>query len=152
MTRLKFENATCIFSPINFSCSTLFNLKPYAGTNEQKYFSTSRQKSRRFFGCQAHSTANTTRLTALKRRKNKKGIQNATKVFRFWKWESSLVRYKCGYSGPGMLGEFVVVLLMWCLGAPSILISMLFILKSVYEYFKKIFENVNICLNTKLCF
>ena len=46
----------------------------------------------------------------------------------FWKWEISLEHYKRGYSGPGLLGEFVVVLLMWFLGAPSVLIIMLLLI------------------------
>ena len=134
----------------NAGCSNFFNLKPNAGTKTN--FSTSRQKSRRFFGCQTHSTANTSRLAALKRRKNKKGIQKCNESIPFLKWEISLVHYKRGYSGPGMLGEFVVVLLMWCLGAPSILIFMLLLIYRILcEYFKEIFVNLYICLNNKLC-
>ena len=54
---------------------------------------------------------------ALKRRETKVQQEDTCE-----KWEISLEHCKQGYSEPGMLGEFVGVLLMWCLGAPSILI------------------------------
>ena len=102
------------------------------------------RKNRGDFWLSSTAKANSSRFAA----EEDKTVERYTKFqikcnhgIPFWKWEISLVHITCGYSGPGMLGEFVVVLLMWCLGAPSILISMLlFILKSVHEYFRKIFE------------
>ena len=105
----------------NAGCSNFFNLKPNAGTKTN--FSTSTQKSKRFFGSQVTASRTQKELAVVKKKQNKKVYGKLhRRVFLFQKWEISLVHYKRGYSGPGMLGEFVVVLLMWCLGAPSILI------------------------------
>ena len=94
-----------------------FNLKPNAGTKTN--FSTSTQKSKRFFGSQVTASRTQKELAVVKKKQNKKVYGKCIAKYIFSKWEISLVHYKRGYSGPGMLGEFVVVLLMWILGAPS---------------------------------
>ena len=125
-------------------CSKFFNLKPNAGTKTN--FSTSTQKSKRFFGVKKQHSEHKGARSFQKKKQNKKVYDKCIAEYSFFKWEISLVHYKRGYSGPGMPGEFVVVLLMWFLGAPSILIFMLlFIHRILYEYFKEIFVNEYIC-------
>ena len=131
--RLKMPRAS--IQQIKFSCSRLFNLKPYGGIKDGIVHFQSIKISGIFV---ASKTQRKQEQFALKSSKRYTKLRNATKVFLF-KWEISLAHIKRGYSGPGMLGEFVVVLPMWCLGAPSILIICYIKYSSSLWVFKKLF-------------
>ena len=82
--------------------SKFFNLNPNAGTKTN--FSTSTQKSERFLARKWQHREHQ-RSSQLWRNKTKRYTGNASQSISFQKWEISLVHYKRGYSGPGMLGE-----------------------------------------------
>ena len=103
----------------NDGCSKFFNLKPNAGSENKLQYQ--HAKIGKIFWKQV-TAARTSKDLAVVKKQNKKVYGKCIAKYIFSKWEISLVHYKRGYSGPGMLGEFVVVLLMWFLGAPSILI------------------------------
>ena len=66
-----------LFSPINFSCSTFFNLKPYVGTKDDRSVLPA-DKSERFCGNQETAKATNSQLKSFKRYTK---LRNATKVF-----------------------------------------------------------------------
>ena len=122
--------------PLKFTCSKLFNLTTDVGTTNQR-FNTTSQENWNYIQHQKSLTGKTElkehqRYTAYPSEwefspvhyKYVQSLYVSTYLRKNYplEWEFSLVHYKRGYSGPGQLGEFVVALFLWSLGAPSNLI------------------------------
>ena len=136
----------------NAGCSNFFNLKPNAGTNEQKILQYQQAKIEKIFGCQAYSTANTSRLAALNRSKNKKGVQKCNQSIPFLKMRnlpSALEAWLLRTRNAGGVCSSVAYVI--SRGSLILIFMVLFIRRTLYEYFKEIFVNEYICLNNKLC-
>ena len=103
------------------------------------FFSSSTQKSERDFLVQVPTSQTSKELAVGKKNKNRKVYGKCNrKVYLFKKWEISLVHYKRGYSGPGMLGEFVVVCLCDIWGLPQFsLIATMCTMLCLYINFKQ---------------
>ena len=100
-------------------------------------FSTSRQKSKRFFGVKKQHSEHKGARSFQKKKQNKKVYDKCNAEYSFFKWEISLVHYKRGYSGPGHAGGVCSSVFYVMSGGPSILIVCYIMCTSLYMSIKE---------------
>ena len=107
---LKFEKATHTFSTNKNSVVANSSTWSHMVVRRTKTVHFQSKKSVGFFGGYKQT----------KRKRKANAIEEQQRYTKLpLKWEISLVHYKRGYSGPGMLGEFVVVCLCDIWGLPQ---------------------------------